>query len=419
VSVLCSGIIEHMSDSSGSSATATLQDDSQPVELTVLMPCLNEAATLGACVAAAKSFLERVQVSGEILIADNGSTDGSQDIARSLHARVVDVQTRGYGAALLGGIAAARGRYVIMGDADYSYDFSKLDPFLAALRGGADLVMGNRFKGGIARGAMPALHRYVGNPVLSYMGRLFFRIPIGDFHCGLRGFRVDRLRELDLQTSGMEFASEMVVRSALSHFSIAEVPTTLRPDGRSRAPHLKTWRDGWRHLKFLLMYSPRWLFMVPGAALIVVGLLLALLVFPGPLRIVGGITLDTNTFIAATFMILLGVQLLTAGGISRNFATMAGFLPHSPRAEILVRHATTDRLAQLALVFAILGIGLFAYAILLWAEASFGPLEDPFVSRIIITGLMLTAISMQTFFLAFLLGIVAIPIRSREARSHA
>lgn len=234
------------------------------LELTILMPCLNEAETLAVCIRKAKEYLELSGVAGEVLIADNGSTDGSQEIARAGGARVVAVASRGYGAALLGGIDAAHGKYIIMGDADDSYDFTALQPFVDGLRKGADIVMGNRFKGGIAPGAMPMLHRYLGNPVLSGIGRLFFRIPIKDFHCGLRGFSRERIRELNLRTTGMEFASEMLVRAALAGYTVEEVPTTLKPDGRSRPPHLRTWRDGWRHLSFLLMYSPRWLFLYPG-----------------------------------------------------------------------------------------------------------------------------------------------------------
>ena len=240
-------------------------------ELTILMPCLNEARTIGVCIYKAKEFMARAGVSGEILIADNGSVDGSIDIAVAMGARVVSVTEKGYGAALIGGIRAARGEYIIMGDADDSYDFESLDPFLAQLRAGDQLVMGNRFKGGIAPGAMPMLHRYLGNPVLSMIGKLFFKVPISDFHCGLRGFRTEAIRELDLRTTGMEFASEMVVRSGLAGLRITEVATTLRPDGRGRPPHLRTWRDGWRHLKFLLMYSPQWLYLVPGAILGAIG----------------------------------------------------------------------------------------------------------------------------------------------------
>lgn len=239
-------------------------------ELTILMPCLNEAETLARCITKARAFLIRSGIVGEVLIADNGSTDGSQQIAAVQGARVVAVKKKGYGSALLGGIHAARGRYVIMGDSDDSYDFSRLDGFVEKLRDGCQLVMGNRFLGGIEPGAMPALHRYLGNPVLSTIGRLFFRSPCGDFHCGLRGFDRDAVLALDLQSPGMEFASEMVVKATIRELRIAEVPTTLSPDGRSRPPHLKSWRDGWRHLRFLLLFSPRWLFLFPGAALFLV-----------------------------------------------------------------------------------------------------------------------------------------------------
>src|SRR5262245_48803765 len=257
-----------------------------PIEFTILIPCLNEAETIGACIRKANRYFERRNTTvGEILIADNGSTDGSQNIARSLGARVVTVEERGYGAALLEGINSARGRFIIMGDADDSYDFSALQPFEESLRSGADLVMGNRFKGGIASGAMPFLHRYIGNPVLSFVGRLFFRIAVGDFHCGLRAFRADAIRSLGLKATGMEFASEMVVKSALAGLIITEVPTTLTKDGRSRPSHLNTWRDGWRHLKFLLMYSPRWLFFVPGAACLVFVLIVGGLLFSSTVRL--------------------------------------------------------------------------------------------------------------------------------------
>ena len=241
------------------------------VEVTILMPCLNEAETVGTCIGKAQRFLAQADIFGEVLVADNGSTDGSREIAEKRGARVVEVRDRGYGAALIGGIDAANGRYVIMGDADDSYDFSALMPFIERLRDGADLVMGNRFKGGIAPGAMPLLHRYLGNPVLSWIGRLFFHINVGDFHCGLRGFRRERMSALNLRTTGMEFASEMVVCAALAGYRIDEVPTTLSKDGRSRPPHLRTWHDGWRHLSFLLIYCPKWLFFYPGLFLLALG----------------------------------------------------------------------------------------------------------------------------------------------------
>ena len=289
------------------------EPEEDAIELSIVMPCLNEAETLAVCVRAARRFLETHGLSGEVIVADNGSTDGSQQIANALGARIVHVPARGYGAALIGGIAAARGRFVAMGDADDSYDFEGLMPFVETLRGGADLVMGNRFRGGIAAGAMPPLHRWLGNPVLSALGRTFFRVPIGDFHCGLRAFRRERVLDLGLASPGMEFASEMVVKAALDGLAIAEVPTTLRPDGRSRPPHLRTWRDGWRHLRFLLTWAPKWLLLYPGLALIAAGLFGLAALLPGDLKL-GGIELGVHTMIFASMAVLMGAQLGRSGG---------------------------------------------------------------------------------------------------------
>src|ERR1700677_635997 len=262
--------------------------------VTILMPCLNEAETLAFCVRQAVTALRDNNVAGEVLVADNGSTDGSQQIATDEGARVVNVPTRGYGAALIAGIEAARGKYVLMADADASYHFEHLPRFLPKLDEGYDLVMGNRFSGSIEPGAMPPLHRYLGNPVLSSIGRIFFRIPVRDFHCGLRAFRRDPILALNLRTTGMEFASEMVVKSSLAGLRMTEVPTTLSPDGRSRPPHLRSWRDGWRHLRFLLLFSPRWLFFYPGLVTLAVGLALSAALLPGPLPFLGH-TLDVDT----------------------------------------------------------------------------------------------------------------------------
>lgn len=388
-----------------------------PLELTILMPCLNEAETIAACVAKARGFLARSGVSGEIVVADNGSTDGSQQLATALGARVVHAAERGYGGALIAGIEAARGRYVIMGDADDSYDFERLDLFVARLREGADLVMGNRFAGGIEPGAMPFLHRYLGNPVLSFIGRLLFRVEARDFHCGLRGFDRERIRALGLKTTGMEFASEMVVRSALAGLSIAEVPTTLKPDGRSRAPHLKTWRDGWRHLKFLLMYNPRWLFFYPGSLLCAAGVALATLLMVGPLRLNETMELDLNTFTAACFMVVAGIQLLSFGLLSRYYADVTGILPASHRSERLKSLLTTDRMALNAGLCFVAGLAFFAFAVLSWARVDFGPLANSEIPRIVVLGLTLVVIGLQGFFSAFLLGVLQIPLASRAGRA--
>src|SRR3990167_1616671 len=276
-------------------------------ELTILMPCLNEAETLAVCIQKTKQFLDQEQVKGEILIADNGSTDGSQDIAMTQGVRVVSVSERGYGAALKTGIEAAAGRYVIMGDADDSYNFLHLKPFLDKLREGYDLVMGNRFKGGIMQGAMPFKNRFLGNPALSFLGRLFFNSQLGDFHCGLCGFHRERLQKLELQGNGMEFASEMIVKATLKQLKIAEVPTQLFPDGRSRKPHLRPWRDGWRHLRLLLLFSPRWLFFYPGLVLMLLGMLLMSTLVAGPVNI-GGINFDIHTMLFSSVFMIAGMQ---------------------------------------------------------------------------------------------------------------
>src|SRR6516225_6452941 len=302
------------------------------IELTILMPCLNEAETIQSCVCKAMKFLAESGIRGEVLVADNGSTDGSPGMAEQLGARVVSIAQRGYGAALIGGIEAAAGRFVIMGDSDDSYDFSALDPFVAELRAGQQLVMGNRFKGGIKPGAMPALHRYLGNPLLSWIGRIFFSIPIGDFHCGLRGFSREAVRQLGLRNTGMEFASEMVVKSSLRGLRISEVPTTLSPDRRSRPPHLRTWRDGWRHLRFLLLHSPRWLFLYPGLffvaiGLVAIGALWSGLVWSGPVQLTPRVSIDIHSLVAACFAIIIGSQLVMFSALAQKYAIVEGFMP--------------------------------------------------------------------------------------------
>jgi glycosyltransferase involved in cell wall biosynthesis len=391
----------------------------ESVELTILMPCLNEAKTIGGCIAKAKGFLERERISGEVLIADNGSTDGSIAIAGEAGARVVAIAERGYGAALIGGIEAARGEYVIMGDADASYDFENLEGFVERLRAGDDLVVGNRFQGGISQGAMPALHRYLGNPVLSLFGRMFFKIPVGDFHCGLRGFRRDTIQALDLQTAGMEFASEMVVRSGLEKLRISEVPTTLRPDGRGRAPHLRTWRDGWRHLKFLLMYSPRWLYLVPGLLLMMAGVLLTLLLAAGPLTLPGGVTLDLNSFIAGCVIAVIGHQMISFGLIARYYASISGMLPADAHSDSILALCKTDRLLIAALLLILAGAGIFSTALVIWAQTGFGELTSPLPTRLAVAGLSVIVIGFQTAFSAFLFGIFDIPVRRGAAEEPA
>jgi glycosyltransferase involved in cell wall biosynthesis len=369
------------------------------------MPCLNEAATVARCIAKARAFLERAGVEGEVLVADNGSDDGSAALAQQAGARVVAVAERGYGAALAAGIAAAHGRYVIMGDADDSYDFARLEPFLEKLRQGHPLVMGNRFKGGIAPGAMPPLHRYFGNPVLSFVGRLFFGARVGDFHCGLRGFERDAVRALGLRTPGMEFASELVVKAALAGWRIAEVPTTLHPDGRGRAPHLRRWRDGWRHLRFLLLFSPRWLFFYPGLALLALGIALMAALYFTPLYVLGA-GLDIHSMLYGSAAALLGLQLCLFALFARVSAQNAGLLPRRPGVERLLRVLTLERGLLIGLGIVAAGLVWSGAAVWQWREAGFGPLDPRVVMRDTIPATALLVGGMEIMLASFLLSVL-------------
>lgn len=369
------------------------------------MPCLNEAATVGGCVAKARGFLERSGIQGEVLVADNGSDDGSRAKAEAAGARVVEVAERGYGAALRAGIAAARGRYVIMGDADDSYDFARLDAFVEKLRAGHPLVMGNRFRGGIRPDAMPRLHRYLGNPVLSFIGRLFFRTQVGDFHCGLRGFDRRAVASLDLRTPGMEFASELVVKAALAGWRIAEVPTTLDPDGRGRPSHLRSWRDGWRHLRFLLLFSPRWVFLYPGLALLVSGTLLATALYFAPLHVAGA-GLDIHSMLYATAAALLGLQLCLFALFARTFAQVAGLLPQHAMLERLLGAFSLERGLLLGFAVALAGFLWSAVAFWHWREAGFGALDPRVVMRDTIPASALMVGGMEVMLASFLLSVI-------------
>ncbi|MBL9062955.1 glycosyltransferase family 2 protein [Tabrizicola sp.] len=375
------------------------------IELSILMPCLNEAETLGVCIEKARGYLETSGIKGEIIVADNGSTDGSQAIAQVLGAVVVPVAQRGYGAALGAGIAAARGRFVIMGDSDDSYDFSQLDGFVSRLRGGADLVMGNRFKGGIAKGAMPALHRYLGNPVLSTIGRVLYRTPVGDFHCGLRGFSRAAVLKLGLTSPGMEFASEMVMKASLAGLNIAEVPTTLSPDGRSRPPHLRSWRDGWRHLKLLLTFAPFSIFLYPGLALLALGGALFLPLLFAPVTL-GGVTLDTGTLIFAATFIMTGFQLVWFHALARLFAVRMGLLPTSPRFERLRAKLSVDTACQIGAVFLLMAFLATVASVGFWASRGFGPLEAGTITRTASLVAVLAALGMQSVTNGFLWGLL-------------
>jgi glycosyltransferase involved in cell wall biosynthesis len=380
------------------------------LELSIVLPCLNEAETLAACIDKAVGFLTREGVAGEIVIADNGSSDGSQAIAVAHGARVVAVAERGYGAALMGGFRAAKGRYVIMADADDSYDLANLSPFLEQLRAGFDLVMGNRFAGGIKPGAMPTLHRYLGNPVLSGIGRLFFRTPARDFHCGIRGFSKEALERLDLHTTGMEFASEMVVKAALCGLRMTEVPTTLSPDGRSRPPHLRSWRDGWRHLRFLLIYSPRWLFLYPGMLLLLLGSLTTLTLMPGP-RTVYGITFDIHTMLYASTSVLVGLQAIVLAVFSKGYAVHVQLLPAGHSTAGLLRMATLERGLLLGGLTVAVGLAGSLYAFLAWGHQSFGPLIPGSMMRIVIPSLTALTAGFQIMFASFFLGVLGVKHR--------
>jgi glycosyltransferase involved in cell wall biosynthesis len=387
-------------------ATAPAAEPARDVELSIVMPCLNEAETIGICVKKAMQFLREAKVVGEVVIADNGSVDGSQQIARTLGARVVDVPVRGYGAALIHGIRAARGRFVAMGDSDDSYDFLGLAPFLERLRAGDELVMGNRFKGGIAAGAMPPLHRYLGNPVLSFVGRLFYRSHVGDFHCGLRAFARDAILGLGLSTPGMEFASEMVVKAHLKGLRIAEVPTTLAPDGRSRPPHLRSWRDGWRHLKFLLTYAPKWLFFYPGAALAGAGAVGLAMLLPGPASL-GGVRFDVHSLVFAAAAILIGVQLMSFAVLARLFGIREQYWGAGPGVAFARRWLAVDRGCIAGGLSLLAGVVLAVLALGGWASEGLGDLSPDALMRLVVPSALLSALGVQLVSTSFMVGLLS------------
>lgn len=379
------------------------------MELTILMPCLNESRTLKICIDKAKKFLSDNNVDGEVLIADNGSTDGSQEIAQNAGARVVDISEKGYGAALIGGCNAALGKYVIMGDSDDSYDFLNLMPFLEKLREGYELVMGNRFKGGIEKGAMPPLHKYLGNPVLSFIGRVLYRSNIKDFHCGLRGYNRESIMKLNLHTTGMEYASEMVVQATLHKLKICEVPTTLKKDGRDRPPHLRSWSDGWRHLTFLLMHSPNWLFLYPGILCFLVGLLFSAKIVINPI-IVNNIRFDVNTLVYSAVATIVGFQLLLFYVLTKKYATLTKFIPITKIDKYLIKF-TMNRGIFIGAILFLVGLIGSIIAIVIWSNAGFGNLESSKMLRLTIPMLILFVCGIQLMFSSFFLGILEIKIR--------
>ena len=380
------------------------------LDITVLMPCLNEAETVAVCVGKARRWLASSGLRGEVLVADNGSTDGSQELARSAGARIVAVPVRGYGAALQTGIDSARGRWVIMGDADDSYDFSALDPFVASLRAGADVVMGNRFAGGIAPGAMPWLHRYLGNPVLSLLGRLMFRVPIRDFHCGLRGGRTDRLRQLGLQTTGMEYASEMVARAANAGYRITEVPTTLSPDGRTRAPHLRTWSDGWRHLRFMLLFSPAWMFFVPGCACFAIGVAATARLAFGDVTF-GSVRFSGTSLVGASMLAMVGFQLVMFDVISRVFAVTHGLSPKRARIDSIGGRFRLERGLLVGALLSLLGVVLGLLAVFRWSQAGWGDMQPVEQLRVAVPAGLCLMLGVSVIFSSLLLSSIGMDKR--------
>ncbi len=399
-------------------AILPLPVDPNNIEVTIVMPCLNEALTVGTCIQKALAALQKANINGEVVIGDNGSTDGSQEIATKLGARVVPVAKRGYGAALQAGIAAARGRYIIMGDSDDSYDFSNIDPFVERLRSGDELVMGNRFRGGIKPGAMPWHHRYIGNPVLTGILNLFFRTPIGDAHCGLRGFRKDAYERLGLTTTGMEFASEMVVKASLSKQKISEVPIILYPDGRDRPPHLRSFRDGWRHLRFLLLLCPLWLYLIPAAFLLTVGLGLMAWLTPGP-QTVGRVVFDVNTMLMGTMMVFVGYQLAWLGGFAKTHGWTSGLLPPDTFSLRLFDYFYLERGLIFGATLFLSGVGLTGYLGWFWWANNMGTLDMQVTVRATLWAFTTLVLGLQTMFGSFFLSMLGMTEKAREARSKA
>jgi len=387
-----------------------------PLEVSIVIPCLNEAETLEAVLRKANRAIAQHHLNAEIIVADNGSNDGSQDIATSLGAKVVEVPIRGYGAALQAGIEEAQGAYIIMGDADDSYDFGEIYPFIVQLRGGVDLVMGCRLPQGggqVMPGAMPWLHRWIGNPILSGLGRLFFGSPITDFHCGLRAFSRNWYARQDIRSTGMEFASEMVMKATLHAARITEIPITLHKDGRSRPPHLRTWRDGWRHLRFMLLYSPRWLFLIPGIMAFTVGLIFTITLTLMPLHIFS-ITLDTNTLLLSCMMMLMGFNLLTFSIFSKTFAILNGFLPSDRLTEIFWKKFSLELGLIIGSILCVFGTLLIGYAVWTWAQLGFGPLPYPDSQKMVIPGTTFFILGIETTFSSFLLSLFLIPQKNEK-----
>jgi len=375
------------------------------IDLTILMPCLNEAETLGTCIRRAKKLLADNKINGEVLVSDNGSTDGSQKIARDLGARVVECPIRGYGAALQFGIERAEGEFILMGDSDDSYHFDEALPMVNMLRAGYDVCMGTRLRGTIMKNAMPKLNRYLGNPVLSATGKVLFKTDLSDFHCGMRAFRKDKLLMLNLVTTGMEWASEMVVKATLAGLKMTEVPITLHKDGRSRPPHLRRWRDGWRHLRFMLLHAPTWLFTIPGLAMVTIGILGQVLLYPGMVQ-VGAAKLDVHTMLVMSFLSVLGAQVVFTGLFARLYGGLHGILPYDDKFEKAIRRLTLEKLLIIAMILGLLGLAGFIHTIWGWYKVNFSELNYQVTMRQLIPSLSLIAIAVQGIFNGFMLSIL-------------
>ena len=388
-------------------ATAAADQSSGDPEISIVMPCLNEELTLGACIEQARETLRTNGIAGEIIVADNGSTDGSRELAESMGVRVVPVERKGYGSALMGGIAAARGKYIIMADADCSYDFTHIPRFVEKLRSGYELVMGNRFQGGIRPGAMPPLHMYLGNPVLTGIGRLFFKSPCGDFHCGLRGFSKAAYGRMSLRTTGMEFASEMVVKATVFKMPMCDVPTTLSPDKRDRPPHLRSWRDGWRHLRFLLLFSPRWLFLYPGLCLMLVGMAVGLWLLPGP-RKVGNVVLDIHTLLYAAAAVLTGFQAVLFALFTKVFAITEGLLPEDARLTQAFRIFTLEKGLLAGSLLAGAGLALASHSLIAWDRTGFGPMDAVHLMREVAVAMVSLTLGVEMILSSFFLSILGL-----------
>ena len=382
-------------------------EQSEEIEFSIIMPCLNEEETLEVCIRKARRALDGALIKGEVIVADNGSTDRSVEIAERLGARVVQVRAKGYGNALMGGIAAASGRYIVIGDADASYDFGHIPRFAEALRQGADLVVGNRFVGGIQKNAMPPLHEHFGNPALSWLGRLFFRSSVGDFYCGLRGFRKDAYERMGLRMTGMEFAVEMVVKATLLHLRVVEVPTTLSPDGRRRPPHLRTWRDGWHTLRFFLLYSPRWLFLYPGMVLMLLGGVTGAWLWSSP-RTLGHVTLDVHTMLYAAAFVLLGFQAIAFAVFTKLFAISEGLLPPDPMLDRLLHFVTLEVGLVVGTLLTLVGLATSVRAVAMWGAQHFGALDYSRTMRIVIPAVLFLILGVQIVFASFFISVLGL-----------